>query len=116
MDILLVPVILLLVMYATARSVAAGILASGCSPGVRCGSRAAPRPGAALARGGTRDLGVAPRRQAAAPGHVLVGATVPIAAVLAYGVTWEREALAGASTRRCAFRSGMRCRPRCGSR
>ncbi len=99
MDILLVPVILLLVMYATARSFAAGVLASGVLAGgalwlARGASAPAPLWNAVgmvtsgLLLGGLSRGKVAPR-------HVLAGATVPLALVLAYGaLTWEREALA----------------------
>jgi Predicted membrane protein (DUF2232) len=99
MDILLVPIILLLVMYVTARSFAAGVLASGVLTGgalwlTRGGPAPAPLWNAVgmvtsgLLLGGLSRGKVAPR-------HVLTGATVPLALVLAYGaLTWEREALA----------------------
>lgn len=99
MDILLVPVILLLVMYATARSVAAGVLACGVlAGGALWLARGATAPAPVWHGVGMVTSGLllgALSRGKVAPRHVLVGATVPLALVLAYGaLTWEREALA----------------------
>ena len=99
MDILLVPVILLLVMYATARSVAAGVLACGVlAGGALWLARGATAPAPVWHAVGMVTSGLllgGLSRGKVAPRHVLVGATVPLALVLAYGaLTWEREALA----------------------
>jgi hypothetical protein len=110
MDIVLVPLILLIVMYATVRSLAAGLVTGAVLAGVAAWlTRAgAPTPmwnaigmvGSGLLLGGAG-------RRGSGPGRFLLLATVPLAAPLAYGaLTWERAALAKRLDEVVAFQVG----------
>jgi hypothetical protein len=98
MDIFLVPVILLGVMYATVRSLSAGLFLSAILAGAaawltRGGAPASIWNAIGMVSSGL-ILGTAGRGQAR-PERTLIAATAPLAAALAYGaLTWERAALA----------------------
>jgi hypothetical protein len=98
MDIFLVPVILLVVMYATVRSLPAGLVMSAILTGVAAWLTRGGAPaslwnavgvvGSGLLLGGAGRGRVPPER-------ALFAATLPLTAALAYGaLTWERAELA----------------------
>lgn len=110
MDIFLVPLILLIVMYATVRSLPAGLFMSAVLAGVaawltRGGAPALMWNAIGMVSAGFVLGGASRGREH--PERALVAATVPLAAALAYGaLTWERAALTRRLEEMVAFQVG----------